>query len=154
MKVTPSIRADSPPTYRHLSTRFEPQYGAFWLILDPKPIPCVSLELIDELRRFHEEMARMAEGYDAGKQPIRFFIVASRSPGVFNLGGDLSLFARCVAGRTRCTSTSSGTRIGETPAKGFIGCDAGCSLFVTRNSSTWRKSGSIRPCRSVRGKSV
>ena len=41
----------------------------------------------------------------------------------------------------------------ETPAKGFIGCGAGCSLFVTRNSSTWRKSGSTRPCGSVRGKS-
>ena len=97
MKVTPSCQTDNPPTYCHLSTRFEPQYGAFWLILDPKPIPCVSLELIGELRRFHEELARMFGGYDAGKQPIRFFIVASRSPGVFNLGGDLSLFARCVA---------------------------------------------------------
>ena len=83
--------------YRHLSTRFEPQYGAFWLILDPKPIPCVSLELIDELRRFHKEMARTFEAHDPGKQPIRFFIAASKSPGVFNLGGDLSLFARCVA---------------------------------------------------------
>jgi DSF synthase len=54
------------------------------------------MELIDELRRFHEEMAQTFEAHDAGKQPIRFFIAASRSPGVFNLGGDLSLFARCV----------------------------------------------------------
>jgi len=97
MNVTPSCQTVSFPAYRHLSTRFEAQYGAFWLILDPKPIPCVSLELIDDLRRFYEEMARMIERCDAGKQPIRFFIVASRSPGVFNLGGDLSLFARCVA---------------------------------------------------------
>ncbi|MGZ8463292.1 MAG: crotonase/enoyl-CoA hydratase family protein [Candidatus Deferrimicrobiaceae bacterium] len=82
--------------YRHLSTRFESQYGAFWLILDPKPLPCVSLELIDELRRFHEEMARTFEEYAPGEHPIRFFIAASKSPGVFNLGGDLALFARCV----------------------------------------------------------
>jgi DSF synthase len=96
MNVIPSRLADHSSTYRHLSTRFEPQYGAFWLILDPKPVPCVSLELIDELRRFHEEMARTFEAHDLGKQPIRFFIAASKSPGVFNLGGDLSLFARCV----------------------------------------------------------
>ena len=42
-------------------------------------------------------MARTFEAHDLGKQPIRFFIAASKSPGVFNLGGDLSLFARCVA---------------------------------------------------------
>jgi len=97
MNVIPSRFADHSSTYRHLSTRFEPQYGAFWLILDPKPVSCVSLELIDELRRFHEGMARTFEAHALGKQPIRFFIAASKSPGVFNLGGDLSLFARCVA---------------------------------------------------------
>lgn len=96
MSVIPSRLADHSSTYRHLSTRFEPQYGAFWLILDPKPLPCVSLELIDELRRFHEGMARTFEAHERGDQPIRFFIAASKSPGVFNLGGDLSLFARCV----------------------------------------------------------
>ena len=97
MNVIPSRLVGHPSTYRHLSTRFEQQYGAFWLILDPKPLPCVSLELIDELRRFHEEMARTFEAHDQWKQPIRYFIAASKSPGVFNLGGDLSLFARCVA---------------------------------------------------------
>ena len=97
MNVMPSDLSSHSSTYRHLSTRFEPQYGALWLILDPKPIPCVSLELIEELRRFHEGMARTFEAHDLGKQPIRFFIAASKSPGVFNLGGDLSLFARCVA---------------------------------------------------------
>jgi len=95
----PSSLTDWSSGYRNLSTRFEPQYGAFWLILDPKPLPCVSLELIDELRRFHEEMARTFEEYPSGEHPIRFFIAASKSPGVFNLGGDLSLFARCVEER-------------------------------------------------------
>jgi DSF synthase len=32
----PSFLADDSSTYRHLSTRFEPQYGALWLLLDPK----------------------------------------------------------------------------------------------------------------------
>jgi DSF synthase len=96
MNVIPSDMTDPSSEYRHFSTRFESQYGAFWLILDPKPLPCVSLELIDELRRFHGEMARTFEEYPPGEHPIRFFIAASKSPGIFNLGGDLSLFARCV----------------------------------------------------------
>jgi DSF synthase len=99
MNVIPSSLTNNSTRFHHLCTRFEPQYGAFWLILDPKPIPCVSLELIDELRRFHEEMARTFQVLASGKQPIRFFIAASKSPGVFNLGGDLSLFARCVEER-------------------------------------------------------
>lgn len=69
------------------------------MVLDPKPLPCVSLELIDELRRFHEEMGQTFKAHDPGEHPIRYFIAASKSPGVFNLGGDLSLFARCVAGK-------------------------------------------------------
>ncbi|OIP36191.1 MAG: hypothetical protein AUK27_02260 [Deltaproteobacteria bacterium CG2_30_66_27] len=99
MNVMPSLLGRQSSTYRHLSTRFEPQYGAFWLVLDPKPLPCVSLELIDELRRFHEEMGQTFKAHDPGEHPIRYFIAASKSPGVFNLGGDLSLFARCVAGK-------------------------------------------------------
>ncbi len=96
MNVMPSSLTQLSSGYRHLSTRFESQYGAFWLILDPKPLPCVSLELIDELRRFQEEMARSFGEHAPGKHPIRFFIAASKSPGVFNLGGDLGLFARCI----------------------------------------------------------
>lgn len=103
MNVIPSCRADSSSGYRHLSTRFESQYGAFWLILDPKPRPCVSLELIDELRRFQEELTRTFKEYGPGEHPIRYFIAASKSPGVFNLGGDLSLFARCIEERDEDT---------------------------------------------------
>ena len=97
MNVIPSCLTDHSSGYRHISTRFEPQYGAFWMILDPKPLPCVSLEFIDEMRRFHEVMARTFEAHDAGKQPIRFFIAASKNPKAFHLGGDLSLFVRCAA---------------------------------------------------------
>jgi len=99
MNVIPSYRTDPSSGYRHLSTRFESQYGALWLILDPKPLPCISLELIDELRRFQEELTQTLKEYGPGEHPIRYFIAASKSPGVFNFGGDLSLFARCIEER-------------------------------------------------------
>ncbi len=90
-----------PPcgSYRHLLTRYDPLHSAFWLILDPKPLPCVSLELIEELRCFHSWMDLAFRDSDPADLPVRYFIAASNRPGVFNLGGDLSLFARCVADR-------------------------------------------------------
>jgi DSF synthase len=95
--VSPYIFPRKSP-YRHISTRFDSQHGALWLFLDPKPRPCVSFDLIDELRMFHEEVERTFVTGD-GEERIHYFIAASKSPRVFNLGGDLQLFARCVAER-------------------------------------------------------
>lgn len=95
MNVIPSRLADHSSTYRHLSTRFEPQYGAFWCCLAPHPRPCFSFEVLKELRRFQEKIKRSAE--DEGKGwGVRYVILASATPGVFNFGGDLALFIRCL----------------------------------------------------------
>ncbi len=98
MNVMPSTVIPHPTSYRHLRTRFEPQYGALWLFLDPKPRPCFSFEVLSEL---HDLLGAVGRQTVPGVEPgsMRYFIVASKTPGVFNLGGDLALFARCVADR-------------------------------------------------------
>jgi DSF synthase len=95
MNVTPSHFADHSSTYRHLSTRFEPQYGALWCYLAPHPRPCFSFEMLEELRRFQRKIERSAD--DEGKRwGVRYVILASATPGVFNFGGDLLLILRCL----------------------------------------------------------
>jgi DSF synthase len=95
MNVTPSHFADHSSTYRHLSTRFEPQYGALWCYLAPHPRPCFSFEMLEELRLFQRMIERSAD--DEGKMwGIRYVILASATPGVFNFGGDLLLILRCL----------------------------------------------------------
>jgi DSF synthase len=90
-----STIAPHPVFYRHLRTRFEPQYGALWCYLAPHPRPCFSFEVLAELRRFQERIGRSAD--DGGKGgEIRYVILASVTPGVFNFGGDLRLFIRCL----------------------------------------------------------
>ncbi|HEX9190468.1 MAG TPA: crotonase/enoyl-CoA hydratase family protein [Candidatus Deferrimicrobiaceae bacterium] len=87
-------------SYRHVSTRFDAQYGAFWCFIDSSPRFCFTPELMEELIRFQQDFERTArEAANGGDPPIRYFIAASGNPGVFNLGGDLSLFARCVVDR-------------------------------------------------------
>jgi len=93
--VMPSTVLFHPTSYRHLRTRFEPQYGALWCYLAPHPRPCFSFEVLEELRRFQVKIERSAD--DGGKGwGVRYVILASVTPGVFNFGGDLALFIRCL----------------------------------------------------------
>jgi DSF synthase len=51
--------------------------------------------VLEELRLFQERLKHRAET-DPGNHGIRFVILASRIPGVFNFGGDLPLFIKCL----------------------------------------------------------
>lgn len=95
MNVMPSTIAPHPTSHRHLRTRFESQYGALWCYLAPHPLPCFNFEVLEELRRFQEKIERSAENEET-KGEVRYVILASATPGVFNFGGDLRLFIRCL----------------------------------------------------------
>lgn len=97
MNATLSHVLPHPTTYRYLRTRFEPQYGALWCYLAPHPLPCFSFEVLEELRRFQAKFKRSADVEGKG-WGVRYVILASVTPGVFNFGGDLSLFIRCLKG--------------------------------------------------------
>jgi DSF synthase len=58
---------------------------------------------LEELRHFLACVEQLAEGGEDERRSINYFIVASRTPGVFNLGGDLELFSRCVLGKDEAT---------------------------------------------------
>jgi len=95
MNVMPSTIIPHPTSYRHLRTRFEPQYGALWCYLAPHPRPCFNFEVLEELRRFQEKIERFADNGGKG-EAVRYVILASATPGVFNFGGDLLLFIRSL----------------------------------------------------------
>jgi DSF synthase len=95
--VTPASILPHPAPYRHLRTRFEPQYGALWCYLAPHPRPCFSFEVLEELRRFQGKIGRWADNGGNGSG-VRYVILASATPGVFNFGGDLALLIRCLKG--------------------------------------------------------
>lgn len=87
-------------SYRNISTRFDAQHGAYWCFIDSSPRFCFTPELLEELNRFAKDFERTArEAANGGDPLVRYFITASKTPGIFNLGGDLSLFARCVRER-------------------------------------------------------
>ena len=90
-------------TYQQLITKFEPEYGIMWYSMDSKPRPCITTELLQSVRRvqmFIEQM-NMRERNANGECLIRYGILASNSPGVYSLGGDMKLFQKLIADKNR-----------------------------------------------------
>jgi DSF synthase len=89
--------------YSHLSVRFDSERGVLWTLLDPNNVPCFNLELLGQLRAHHDDIESygnraldIGQGYD-----VRYSVLASLTPGIFNLGGQLALFRELIRSGNR-----------------------------------------------------
>jgi len=84
--------------YRELDIRYNPGQRAVWCNLWPTSRPCCTPELLTELEHFHCAIEhRIKLDANSNKQnELCFLVIASRVPGVFNLGGDLALFLKLI----------------------------------------------------------
>jgi DSF synthase len=72
----------------------EREHGAWWVWMRPQPRPCFTPGLLAECA---EVQAALRSSRQRQQLPeARYLVLGSRVPGVFNLGGDLSLFAQAV----------------------------------------------------------
>jgi DSF synthase len=68
----------------------------------PHERPSFTTGLLGDLARSQRSIKRLfADAPSPEDQPLRFYVLASRLPGVFNLGGNLSLFAERIRQRDR-----------------------------------------------------
>ncbi|TAK80272.1 MAG: enoyl-CoA hydratase [Betaproteobacteria bacterium] len=85
-------------------TEFEPATGTLWGYFNPKDgTPCYSLGLLNDILEHDKEL--VANGcqldIEGVAYPVNYYVTASRIPGVFNVGGDLALFAMLIKARDR-----------------------------------------------------
>ena len=87
-----------PPVYQQLQVRYDPDRRAVWYSLAPKGRPCFNMDLLRELRHFqdHLELACQQAAVNGDTLPVKYMVLTSEVPGVFNLGGDLELFTRLI----------------------------------------------------------
>jgi DSF synthase len=82
--------------FQELETRYDPDQRALWCYLSPSPSsrPCCSLDLLSEYRRLLHAIEQRVkrDSETANPRRLSYLVIASRTPGVFNLGGDLVLF--------------------------------------------------------------
>ncbi|PJG48952.1 enoyl-CoA hydratase [Sphingobium sp. LB126] len=69
---------------------------SLWAFMTPANRPNFSMQMLRDVRTWYSETKRL---FDAGLLPVKYMIAGSRFPGVFNLGGDLELFAACIEQR-------------------------------------------------------
>lgn len=89
--------------FRQLDIEYDLENRAVWYYLNPHPRPCFNVSLLRELGQFQRWVERTcgrAAGR-AGRSPLGYVILASRTPGVFNFGGDLDLFLHCIETKDR-----------------------------------------------------
>ncbi|WP_295399456.1 crotonase/enoyl-CoA hydratase family protein [uncultured Thiocystis sp.] len=75
--------------YGQMTTYFDRKHELVWCYFNPEARACFTPELLKQLNDWRTRMQQIAD--DDG---IKYHVIASRVPGVFNLGGDLDLFRR------------------------------------------------------------
>lgn len=72
--------------------------NVLWCWMNPRPRPCFTPDLLRDIDRLQRFISDAVEGPEA---PIEYLVLGSTVPGVFNLGGDLSLFADAIRKQDR-----------------------------------------------------
>jgi DSF synthase len=80
--------------YSDLEVRIAEEDRAFWCFMKPCERPSFTLPLLRDLAHMQSVIDELFAATPRGAAaPFDYFVLGSRSQGVFNLGGDLNLFA-------------------------------------------------------------
>jgi DSF synthase len=81
-----------------LDVRWEAATGALWTYMTPVDRPNFNRPMLRDFQRWQAEISREFADPDEG---LKYLVLGSRFPGIFNLGGDLELFAGFIQAEDR-----------------------------------------------------
>jgi DSF synthase len=76
-----------------IDVSWDESIDTLWAFMTPANRPNYNLPMLRDIRLWQTESKRL---FDDGALPLKYMVLGSRFPGVFNLGGDLELFAACI----------------------------------------------------------
>lgn len=84
-------------------TEFEPLTRTIWGYMNPRGNACFNLGLLKDIRAHDSNLAVNGGSVEIGGNQCKadYYVLGSRKPGVFNLGGDLALFVLLIKARDR-----------------------------------------------------
>lgn len=87
--------------YTELSTRFDNKQNILWTFINQKNIPCVTEKLLEEIHHHHQCIESCGGELKIFGDTclIKYQVVASLTPKIFNLGGQLALFRTLIRNR-------------------------------------------------------
>ena len=89
--------------FQQINTRFDSEFGVMWSIMNPQPRPCFNKICLNDLLQHHTYLQNskgriISQGVP---QQVNYLVLASNIEGVFNLGGDLSVFRQLIQAQDR-----------------------------------------------------
>ena len=119
-------RSNENPAYffsPQLSAHYDLAGHAIWSRWTPLPRPSFNLDLLGDLAAYCKFVSDTDGTVDCRGEmmPVEYTVLASGAPGVFNLGGDLSLFIQLIENRDRVGLLRYGTACVEVLYRNYIG---------------------------------
>lgn len=84
--------------YRQSTVEIDQEHGAAIVSMHPDPRPSFNPELLTDLEMFRDSVAEMVQNEieRTGRSTIRYAVLASGMPDIFNFGGDLHRFIELI----------------------------------------------------------
>lgn len=88
-------------TFQNVDLEYEAASQSVWMYYKEDGPPFYSLQTLIDMASVRESLRGLLKSSYREVFPIRYFVMASRKPGVFNLGGDLAMFAKSIRDQER-----------------------------------------------------
>ena len=88
-----------------IDVRWDAAAGTLWAYLTPQDRPNCNLSLLKDTMSWQQETRRL---FGTEPSSLKYMVLGSRFPGVFNVGGDLEMFADCIDRQDRGTLLTYG----------------------------------------------
>jgi DSF synthase len=110
---------------RQLRAYFDPEQRAMWSRWNPEPRPCFNPGLLGDIKRYYDLIAQGGGAMPSasGTCPVEYVVLASGTPGIFNLGGDLDLFKQLIEMRDRDGLLNYGRACIDVLYRNYLGHD-------------------------------
>ena len=96
--------ADFPRwTFATLDFDYDPATRSVWMSYKADGPPFYSVQTLIDMASVRESLRGLFASGLTAAAPVRYFVMASNKPGVFNLGGDLATFAKSIRASDEAT---------------------------------------------------
>jgi len=88
--------------FAELDVEFDERTRACWCFMKPNGRPSYTPGMLRDLDTLQQAIKKTStEARASGELPVHYFVLGSKVPGIFNLGGDLTLLARHIRSQNR-----------------------------------------------------
>lgn len=85
--------------YRELSVEYDSDLETLWCYFSQEERPCFSPQLLTDAKRFQQAVVRYVSTLNDSR--IKYIVLASKVPEIFNLGGDLGIIVELIRSEDR-----------------------------------------------------